>query len=155
LRALVLCDTRAAADTPEARLNRIKQAERVVVNGPAFVAEAMLPKLFAPSTAKTNPSLIETIKQVILATAPETIAAAQRGMAERFDMQDLLGKIDQPTLVVCGEHDAISPVDEMRGMAAAIPNSQFEVIANAGHMSPAESPVAFNAMLRDWLEKLP
>ena len=97
---------------------------------------------------------MEETRKVILATAPETIAAAQRGMAVRPDMRGELAKIKQPTLVVCGELDAISPPEEMRQIADAIPESRFEVIAGAGHMSPLEAPAAFNAVLADWLTKL-
>lgn len=154
LRALVLCDTRAAADLPDAAENRHKMAERVLSEGSQVAADAMLPKLFAPQVVEQKPAFFSAIRQVILNTSPETIAAAQRGMAIRPEMRSELGQITVPTLVICGEQDVISPPDEMRELAAAIPGSRFEPIAGAGHLSPLEKPDAFNAVLGDWLRGL-
>lgn len=154
LRGLVLCDTRAAADAPEAAANRLIMAEKVLQEGSQVAAEAMLPRIFPPEVWQSKPPSFEATRQVILSTAPETIAAAQRGMAERSDMRAELPNIQTPTLVLCGELDAISPVEEMRGIAQAIPGSRFEVILGAGHMAPLEAPDAFNSVLEDWLENL-
>jgi pimeloyl-ACP methyl ester carboxylesterase len=129
-------------------------ADKVLQEGSQIAADVMLPKIFPPNVLQTRPGFYEATQKVILATAKETIAAAQRGMAERPDMREELCKINVPTLVVCGELDAIAPVEEMRGIAAAIPGSRFEVIAGAGHMAPLEDPEAFNAILQDWLEGL-
>jgi pimeloyl-ACP methyl ester carboxylesterase len=154
LRALVLCDTRAAADSPEAAENRHKMAEQVMTDGSHVAADAMLPKLFPPQVLAEKPNFFEATKQVILGTSPTAIAAAQRGMAVRPEMRAELGEIDVPTLVVCGELDAISPPTEMREIAAAIPGSRMEIIAGAGHLSPLEKPDAFNAVLSHWLSGL-
>ena len=154
LRGLVLCDTRAMGDTPEAAANRLAMAEKVMKEGSQVAADAMLPKLFAPDSEKSQAEIVQATKEVILKTSPATIAAAQRGMSERLDMRSTLTIMQCPTLVVCGEHDVISPVDEMNAMAEALPLSQFEVIAGAGHMSPLEKPQAFTKVLLDWLAKL-
>jgi pimeloyl-ACP methyl ester carboxylesterase len=54
LAKLVLCDTRSIADSAEAAAGRQKTAERVLAEGPQVVAEAMLPKLFAPPAANVR-----------------------------------------------------------------------------------------------------
>ena len=41
-------------------------------------------------------------------------------------------EINVPTLVVAGDHDAISPPTEMESIAAAIPDAEFVVIPNCG-----------------------
>lgn len=150
--ALVLMDTRSAADADEARATRIKMAEKIGEWGAARVAELMRPNLFAEGTPD---AVVEATTRVIAATPPETIAVSQRAMAARPDSTPLLGQIDKPTLVVCGEHDAISPPAEMRGIAEAIPNAQFLEIAGAGHMAPVEKPDAVNAALREFLANAP
>jgi pimeloyl-ACP methyl ester carboxylesterase len=151
LSKLILCDTRAIADTPEAAAGRLKTAERVMKEGPGVVADAMLPKLFAPNTAKDQPQIIEATRQVILRTKAEGIAAALHGLAQRPDVTDQLPKIDVPTLTICGEHDAISPPTEMEQFTAKLPNARFVKIAGAGHMAPLEAPGAVNAAIRDFL----
>ncbi len=147
LRGLVLCDTRAVADTPEAAAGRLKMIEHVHSAGTAYVAVAMLPKLFAPDTLRNEPATIESQRQKILAASPEGVAAALRGLAERPDVWDYLPKIALPTLVIVGEHDAISTVEEMRGIAGAIAGSQFVVIPRRPHGS-AGKPVGFQRSAR-------
>lgn len=155
LRALVVCDSRAAADTDEARTNRGRMVKSVLEHGSVIAAEAMTPKLVAESTRRDSPEIIEQLKSVMLATDPEGVAASLRGMAERADSTDLLPTIDVPTLLVCGELDEITPADEMATVAAAIPGARYERVPDAGHMAPLERPEPVNAALRSFLEGLP
>ncbi len=154
LAGLILCDTRAIADTEEAREGRIAMAKRVLQEDPEFVAEAMLPKLVARDTSASRPEIARAIREMIVGTAPNGIAAAQRGMAERPDVTQQLSTIKVPTLVIVGEHDEISRAQEMREIADAIPNSRFVEIAGAGHMTPMEQPEALNAAMRKFLQSL-
>ena len=154
LRALVLCDTRASADTPEAAGSRLKMADHVLRAGTESIAEAMLPKLFAPETFQKHPSVVGFERQKILAAAPEGVAAALRGLAERPDVTSYLSEIDLPTLVIVGENDAISSVEEMRTIAKSIRNAEFVVIPHAGHMTPLENPTAFNEAIEQFLARV-
>lgn len=154
VRALVFCDTRAAADSPEAAANRLATAERVMREGPGPVADGMLPKLTAKVAPKMHPEVIETLRQMILSTDPRGIAAAARGMAQRPDATAWLPQIACPTLVLVGQEDAISPVAEMRAIAEAIPGAQFVEIGGAGHMSPMENPAEVNVAIGAFLAEL-
>ena len=148
LAKLVLCDTRAVADSPEAAAGRLTTAEKVLAEGAAVAAEALIPKLFARETYERQPQIVEATRQVILQTKPDGIAAALRGMAERPDVTLRLKEIDVPTLVICGEHDGISPPAEMRQIAASLPRAHYVEIAAAGHMAPLEQPAAVNDEIR-------
>jgi 3-oxoadipate enol-lactonase len=154
LRALVLCDTRAVADSEEAARGRHKTAEQVISSGTQAVADTMLPKLLAESTRRDKPEVVEATRSVILSAPREGVAAALRGMASRPDVTNQLPQIKVPTLVICGEHDAISPVDEMRKIATSIKGSTFEVIHQSGHMPPLENPSDFNSALDRFLQSL-
>ena len=151
LAALILCDTRAAADAEEMARGRRLAASRVVEEGLAEFANGMIPKLFAESTIADNPALVEATLDVMVAAPPRAVAAALRGMAERADMSAELSKINVPALVVCGEHDPISPSDEMRAIAADMPHAQFVEVADAGHMAPLEQPDRVNNAIRGFL----
>ncbi|MCL4202134.1 MAG: alpha/beta fold hydrolase [Pirellulaceae bacterium] len=170
LAKLILCDTRAAADAPETAQVRRDSAERVLNEGPGFLADGMIEKLFAPKTGlapnihdsvpvalskdarEHRAEIIEATRQTILNTSPVGIAAALRGMAQRADVTGLLPDIDVPTLVVCGQYDAISTVDEMRNIAARIPAARFVEVPDAGHMAPLENPAVVNEAIRSFLE---
>lgn len=148
LAKLVACDTRAVADNAETAANRISLAERVQKEGPAFVAESMLPKLFSPETIKANVTCVDATRQAILRNNPQGIAAASRGMAQRPDVTGKLAEFDLPALVICGQHDSISKPDEMREIAAKLPQGRYVEIAGAGHMAALEKPAEVNAAIR-------
>lgn len=152
LAKLILCDTRAAADSPEAAKVRLENAQKVLAEGPQALVDGMMPKLFAEATCREQPDIVKATRKVMLDTKPEGIAAALRGMAERPDVTGRLPEIDVPTLVVCGEHDVIAPVAEMRSIAAALPQGQFLFVAGAGHMAPLEKPEEVNAAIREFLQ---
>jgi pimeloyl-ACP methyl ester carboxylesterase len=65
----------------------------------------------------------------------------------------VLSQINVPTLIVCGEHDAIASTNEMRGIAQAIPQAEYVEIAGAGHMAPLEDPAACNAAVLKFLSR--
>jgi len=154
LRGLILCDTRAAKDTPEAAANRLVVAEKVLREGSHIVAETMIPRLFSPVTLQNQPHLAEEIRQIIVRTDPRGIAAAALGMARRADFTAELSGINCPALLVVGQHDAITPVAEMQAMANAIPGAKFEIIPRAGHMAPLERPDAVSAAIADFLQRI-
>ncbi len=154
LAGLILCDTRAAADSPPVRAGRLEMARRVMVEGVAFVAAGMVPKLVGPATLAGQPQIVNAIRQMILDTDPRTIAAAQRGMAQRGDMTASLPEISLPTLVLVGQHDGISTPDEVRQIAAALPHGRFIQIPEAGHLAPLENPAAVNAAVEEFLSGL-
>jgi len=154
VRALILCDTRAAADAPDAAAARLEMADRVLAEGPEPLADAMIPKLFAETTYADDPRVVESLRRVMLSTDPRAIAAAARGMAEREDATPMLARIRCPTLVVVGEFDALSTPREMRSMADAVNGARFVRIAAAGHMSPIENAEAFNAATLEFLREV-
>ena len=149
---LILCDTRAAADSAEAAANRLKMADIVSKEGPEPVAWAMMPKLFAPVVTPQQQTLADLVRKMVLETDPVAIAAAHRGMAIRPDVTSLLPNLRFPTLVIVGEHDVISPPQEMRTIADAIPQARFVQIPAAGHMAPMENPAAVNRAISVFLQ---
>jgi pimeloyl-ACP methyl ester carboxylesterase len=154
-RALLLLDTKAAADTAEAAINREALARQVEESGDiSKVVEGMMPRLFSPLTRERRPEAMEEARDAMLATQPLGVAGALRGMAARPDRTGLLASIRVPTLVLVGADDVIATPDEMRAMAAAIPGASFRVIPDAGHLAPMENPSACNSAILDFLGTL-
>ena len=87
-------------------------------------------------------------------SSQDGVIGALLGMAERPDSTPLLRQIKVPTHVVAGAADLIIEPAESQTMAQAIPGSQLQVIPDAGHLVAYEQPEAFNASLREWLERL-
>jgi 3-oxoadipate enol-lactonase len=154
LRGLILCDTRAEADAPEAAAARLETADRVLGEGPGFLADSMLPKLLAPQTLAERPEMAAAVRKMILGNDPRGIAAALRGMAQRPDSTPLLSRITCPTLALVGQDDRLSPPEQMQALARQIPGSQFVVIPNAGHLTPVEGPAETTAAIEAFLTSL-
>jgi 3-oxoadipate enol-lactonase len=153
--ALILVDTRAGADTPEARLARLEMAEQVKQRGSAPAIEAMLPRLLAESTRQTRSDVVEYVGAMMQRQRPAGIVGALLGMAERPDSTTLLPTITAQTLVVFGAADVITPAQtEGPGLADSIPHARLVVIPNAGHMSSLEQPEAFNRTVREFLAQV-
>ena len=152
--ALILADTRAQADTEERKQTRAQQAEKAINEGMAGIADAMLPKLLTPETVSKRPEVVKRIRDMMLKTKPEGAAAALRGMAERDDQTELLGKIAVPALILVGAEDAITPVADSEKMHNAITGSRLVVIENAGHVSNLERTEQFNEALLGFMKEL-
>jgi pimeloyl-ACP methyl ester carboxylesterase len=147
LRALVLCDTRAAADAEEAVAARLKMAEAAMQAGNSMPALAMLSKVLAPATHQERPEIVEAARAMIERQSPEAIAAAQRGMARREDVTGRLREILCPALCIVGVEDEISPLAEMHEIATLLTDSrsvdvQLVEVESAGHLAPLENPAA-------------
>jgi 3-oxoadipate enol-lactonase len=154
LKALILSDTRAAADKPEVAANRLTMADRVLKEGPKPLVDSMLPKIFSPKTVIDRPRLVEEMERVMLRTAPRGIAATARGMAQRRDFTAELTNIRCPTLVLVGADDALSPPTEMQALAAAIPLAQSYIVPAAGHLAPYEQPLTANAAIGSFIDSV-
>ena len=154
LAGLVLQDTRAGADTAEARASRATLASRVLEEGAQAAADAFVPKLVGETTQGENYDLVAHLHERILATSPVGIAQALHGLGTRADSRETLADIQVPTLVVVGEEDVLTPPAEAEAMAAAIAGSRLEVIPRAGHLSNLENPTAYHDALTRFLESI-
>jgi 3-oxoadipate enol-lactonase len=154
LRALVLADTRAGADTAAARTARAAQADKVRKEGSAAIADAVLPKLVGETTHKERPDLLARLRETIAANPPRGIADALAGLAARADSTPTLREIRVPTLVVCGDEDVITPLGESEALVRGVAGSRLEVVPAAGHLSSLENPDRFNDALGKFLKGL-
>ena len=145
VRAAVLCHTKAAADTPEAKRGRDMLAAKAQKEGPRAVAAELIPKLIHER------KVVEEVTEMIARQPVAGIVGALRALRERPDSTPLLAAIRVPVLVVAGDADQIAPAVGMEEMAGAIPDARFTLIPGSGHLSPLEQPAAFNAALSGFL----
>ncbi len=142
VRALVLLDTRADADTDEIRARRASQVEMIERGHLAAFADLMLSGLVGATTHDTQPELVASIRAHILSTPAASITAALRALASRRDQSDLLPTLSIPTTVVVGAEDSLTPPPLSERMAAAIPGARLVVIPRAGHLAFMEQPAS-------------
>ncbi|WP_164100591.1 alpha/beta fold hydrolase [Candidatus Laterigemmans baculatus] len=150
---LVLCDTKTAADTEEARAGRLALADSVGETGMEPVAATMLEKLVAPETLADNRPLVASVQKMMLDSDPASVAAVSRGMAARRDTSDVVAGLTIPLLSIVGESDSLTSPGMMDEFTRRARNGRLVVIPAAGHLSPMEQPKAFAAAVIEFVSR--
>ena len=151
---LVVADTKAGADSPEAAEKRTRQAARARSEGTGWLAEEMLPALLGESTRANRPDVAARVRTTMEGSDPEGVARALEAMRERPDSTALLSRIEVPVLAIVGAEDTVTPEVEARRIADTVPNGRLVVIPKAGHLSNLENPEEFNAALEGFLSQI-
>jgi len=155
VRALILADTRAGADTEEARAKRRDMMALARERGSAAVAEAMIGAMVGETTRQRHPGMVESLRAMMAAAPVDGVIGALEALMSRPDSGPTLATIDVPTLIVVGAEDTLTPRAEAEAMHGAIPGSKLEVLPAAGHVSNVEHSAAFNQVVSDFLRGLP
>jgi 3-oxoadipate enol-lactonase len=154
IRALILADTKAHADTEDGKAKRRSLISLAKERGAGAIADAQITGMIGSTTTKTRPDLVARMHAMLSAAPVDGIVGALEAMMQRPDSTGTLGTIDVPTLVIAGEEDALTPVKESRSLRAAIRNSELAIIPAAGHVSNFEKPEEFNSAVRPFLDRI-
>jgi pimeloyl-ACP methyl ester carboxylesterase len=144
---LILCDTYAgwkgslSAEACEKRLERCVSDSSL--SGEEF-ALRWAPEMF---TKDVSHELIDEMSGIFREFHPHGFRLMAKSLADT-DTTDVLASIEVPTLLIWGDDDRRSPNNIAERFRAAIPNAEFVVLSNAGHVSNMEQPDAFNSEVR-------
>jgi pimeloyl-ACP methyl ester carboxylesterase len=72
-----------------------------------------------------------------------------------IEVEDRLGEITQPVLVLSGRHDRTCVVEAGEAIAAGIGDAELVVFENSGHMTYVEENEAYLAAVRRFLQSVP
>ena len=150
-RSLIFIDTKAEADSDEAKAGREKTAETAASQGMQPIYETLASKVVGSSPSV---EVQDKLKEMMLGTAPEVAAADALAMRDRADSTADLPNITVPVLWLHGEEDALMPIEGARASAAKVPGAKFVSIPKGGHVSPMENPEAVNAAIQEFLKSL-
>jgi pimeloyl-ACP methyl ester carboxylesterase len=154
IRALVLADTRAGADTPEGAARRRTLIDVARSQGSTAIANLQIAALMGATTREKRPDIYDAVHRMIAQAPVEGIVGALEAMISRPDSAPTLATINVPTLVVVGEEDTLTPVAEARALHEGIAASRLEILSQAGHLSNLERPAAFNTVVTEFLASL-
>ena len=149
---LVLADTSArfgadGTDAEEWQRLRLDPLDAGVT--PAGMAAGVIDAITAPGFAgRERDRAIAAFSRI----PPSGLRAAVECLPTH-DVTVRLGDITAPTLVVVGELDEETPIPYAEALAAGIPGAELRVVAGAGHLTPAEAPAEFNALVREFLTR--
>jgi pimeloyl-ACP methyl ester carboxylesterase len=102
--------------------------------------------------ADVPPPIVEKAHQELLKTAP-VVLHGDFVACNTFNMMAELNQITAPTLVIAGASDKMTPPRFGRYLADQIPNAQFHLIENAGHMMMLERVGEVTAVVTQFLAK--
>ena len=145
-RGLGIVCSRASADDSATANARLALAERAENEGIEPVADAFVPRYFAPDVYERRPDFVSRARAIVAATAPRGAAAMLRGMAARVASTDLFAEIEVPVVVVSAMRDAIVAIGEGPVIANGIRGAKLHVI-DCGHFPQWEAPEALDAAL--------
>lgn len=154
LNGLGLFHSTAYADSPEKVETRKKAIEFVIERGArAFLAIA-IPGLFAPSTAKKNPFIIE--KQIHEAHnfSASSIVSYYSAMMIRPDRSAVLERFEKPVLFISGHYDTLIPCEDLLQQTRITKKGYFYELEQSGHMGMLEEPEKTNQILTSYLVRL-
>jgi len=152
--AAILCDTRADADGNEGKLKRAAAIKRINTEGLAPFAKDFITNCFGDNYKQHNKEEFE--KRIAKSSGfnPVGVKGSLLAMLGRNNTTEYLSKIKTPTLVICGENDALTPPAVMKPLAEKINRAEFVIIKNSGHMSPIENPREVNDAITKFLDRL-
>jgi len=151
LKALILVDTKADADTPDGKAGRDKMIQTARTSGSPAIAAAMMPKMLSPDSQQNRPQLVQQLKTIMESCPALTIEHALAAMRDRADSRPLLPSINIPTLILVGDQDPITPPAVAETMNKEIKNSKLITIKSAAHLTSMEQPEQVNQALRQFL----
>jgi 3-oxoadipate enol-lactonase len=150
VRALVLAGSRADADPPERRADRMDTISRIKQGGAEALWEKMAPLL----SAGASEEVVRRIHAMALEQRAEDLLAAVAAIRDRQDSTDAVAALDSPVLVVAGDQDGLIAPGEARALAATAKNGRVAILEGAGHLPSLQQPDRFDAELRRLLDDL-
>ncbi len=155
--AVVLCDTKATADSPAAVENRERLATLCLAEperSGRILEQAVLPGLLGDTSRAERPEVVAVVRGWLDDASADAIAWYQRAMAARPDSLEVLASLDSPVLVLWGDEDTLSPRAEQDLMLGRLALGDSVVIERAGHLANVERPAAVAAALRSFVTSL-
>ena len=132
----------------------VESIARARADGPAAIADEMLPALLGKTTHALRPDVVARVRRLIESQPAETIVAGLHAIMTRIDSAAVLSTITVPTTIIVGDEDLITPPSDAIAMHESITGSTLVTIAGAGHMTNLEAPDAFNAAMNALLSRI-
>jgi pimeloyl-ACP methyl ester carboxylesterase len=112
----------------------------------------------APGFGQAHPDIVEQwldyrVRNPILPEPYQAqMAIGLSLMSEEACFEPMLKAVQVPTLILFGEHDKVVPPGNADLLAREIPNSTIQILPNAGHFFPMESPGEAVAVIVEFLK---
>ncbi len=122
----------------------------VEAGGMAAVVDMVVERYLHADFRAAQPAFTARLRAQLLRTDAAGYVAACHAVAS-VDWLSQLGQVRCPTLVIAGARDAGATPAMGEAIAQAVPGGRLAVLDDASHLSVAESPARFSALLRDFI----
>jgi proline iminopeptidase len=151
-----VADALAAFEPPELRAQVAASWDRGAdVATPEDVASLMhdqWPFHFKdPNDPRITTYEVETADSVY---APEVLRRFATSGYGGIEVEDRLGEVTQPVLVLAGRHDRVCPVEASERSVRLLPSGELHVFEDSAHMAFVEEPDAFVEVVASFLARL-
>ncbi|MPS69676.1 MAG: alpha/beta hydrolase [Novosphingobium sp.] len=151
---LALADTGIHPVRPGEKEKRYALRDLGRREGFGALVDAWLPPMIGPSR-RGDIGFYASLRAMCMGSGQVVFEAQIEALLHRPEVGAVLAALECPVSLMVGDSDAWSPVDQHREIAEALGGAPLTIVADAGHMAPAERPDAFNAALRGWLALQP
>jgi pimeloyl-ACP methyl ester carboxylesterase len=130
----------------EAVRRAARSAPKLVQRGRNVGRSVIGPILRAASYADLNvsPSVVAFSERMMLDTPIPTLMEFLHALEVHDETAALPTLATIPTLVVCGDHDLVTPDEYSTKMADALPDSELVIVAKSGHLVLLSKPEPIN-----------
>jgi pimeloyl-ACP methyl ester carboxylesterase len=101
-----------------------------------------------------SPALVSYVEKMNSRTPTETVARYLRTLYRHAGYPGLEALRATPVLLICGDHDPITPLAHSEEMKTRLPEAELVVVPDSGHMVLLEHADRVNEVLLRFLEKL-
>jgi len=148
---LALIDTNPFAERGEVKARRIPQMDAVRDGRLAAVMrDEMMPSYFTHRA--DNADLLDLTMAMATDLGPDAFIAQSLALRDRPDYEATLRHVTCSTLILCGRHDQLCPVERHEAMKAMIPHARLCIVEEAGHLPTIETPGIVTTALQELLE---
>lgn len=151
---LILFDTRATADSDEAKLKRATGVRILQQGGLKTYATALMDSVFSAGFKEREPDEFQGFIDRASQIRPEGAIGALLAMMGRTNTTEFLESTTLPVMAVCGEFDTLTPPSEMLQMMSNVKNGEFHIVPDAGHAAPYENFTECNKLLTNFLRNI-
>lgn len=138
LQGLGIFHSQPYADSPEKKLDRIKQIDFIKKYGHQLYLKQLIPKLFPKRHVLSNPFDIDKLVHRAARYPEQGIIDGLTAMAGRPDRSRILEKIKCPVLFIVGAEDITIPRELSQKQLALPAIAKVHVLEGVGHMAMFE-----------------
>jgi len=153
VKALIIMDSNATADTDARRDERRKLIAMSTIGRFKGVTSTLMPKFIAQHNLHDE-RITGAVTEMAQEIGRDNFVLQQNAIMSRRDQFDTLSGLDMPGLFIVGSEDTLTPPDQVKAMADGMPGSLYLEIKNSGHLPPLEEPMAVNLAVENFLSGL-